>query len=313
LFLNKYSRGKPLHLFIGIILVFFSISYISTSSSAQELEPRSLTNLPVGMNFVIAGYSYAQGNILLDPSVPIEDLDAKLHAVIGGYLRSVNFFGLSGKVDVVLPWASGDFTGIYTGVDTARSLSGMGDARIRLGINFLGAPALKLKTFGDYKPVTISGISLQIIAPTGQYNPEKLINIGSNRWVFRPQWGFAMYMKKWRIETYISARFFTANNNFLDGNELKQNPFGAIKIHAIRSFLRNWWLALDAGYGFGGKTYLNGEESDTRISTIRLGITFAVPVGQHHTFRLTGISGIRLERGSDFDAIALTYQYRWIK
>jgi hypothetical protein len=265
------------------------------------------------MNFAIVGYSYAHGNILLDPALPIEDLNAKLHTALVAYMRSIKIFGLAGKVDVVLPWASGDWTGIYTGIDTSRSVSGMGDARIRLSVNFIGAPALKKEEFPGYKPSGISGISLQIVAPTGQYDYERLINLGSNRWAFRPQWGFAKYLNKWIVETYLSARFFTVNNNFLDGNILKQNPFGAIKIHAIRSFPRNWWLAIDGGYGIGGRTYLNGEKKDTRISTIRLGLTFAIPVGQHHVFRLTGFSGVRLERGSDFDAVALTYQYQWIK
>ena len=307
-FLRRHIR-----LLKGIVLTVLLLFSIQANISAQELEPRSLTNLPVGMNFVIGGYSYAQGNILLDPALPIEDLNAKLHAALVAYMRSINIFGLAGKVDVVLPWASGDWTGKFTGIDTSRSVSGMGDARIRLAVNFLGAPALRKEEFPGYQPSGISGISLQIIAPTGQYDFERLINLGSNRWAFRPQWGFARYLNKWIVETYLSARFFTVNNNFVDGNELKQNPFGAIKFHAIRSFPRNWWLAFDAGYGFGGKTFVNGEERDSRISTIRLGLTFAVPVGQHHTFRLTGISGIRLERGSDFDAVALTYQYRWIK
>lgn len=284
-----------------------------TNSFAQELEPRALTNVPLGMNFALLGYGYTQGNILLDPAVPIEDLDAKLHTVLGAYLRSIKIFGLAGKVDVVVPWASGDWTGYYTGIDTSRSVSGMGDLRVRLSVNFLGAPPLIAGKFRDYKPSKISGISLQIIAPTGQYDPDRLINLGSNRWVFKPQWGFARYLEKWIIETYLSARFFTTNNNFYGGQELKQKPLGAIKIHAIRSFPRKWWLAVNAGYGFGARTILNDEKMDTRISTLRFGIVLAIPIGQHHTLRLDGTTGVRLEKGSDFNAISMIYQYRWIK
>ena len=309
-FSEKITRAA---LRVVYFLIFTIIIFQFTITSAQELEPRALTNVPVGMNFVLVNYSYAQGNILLDPAIPIEDLNAKLHTVVGAYLRSIKIFGLAGKVDVVLPWASGDWTGKLSGIDSSRSVSGMGDARIRLSVNYLGAPALKLESFPGYKPSKISGVSLQIIAPTGQYDPERLINLGSNRWAFRPQWGFSRYINKWILEAYLSARFFTVNNNFFGGNELKQKPFGAIKVHVIKSFSRKWWMAFNLGYGLGGTTYVNGEQSDTRISTIRLGITAAVPIGQHHLIRFSGISGIRLERGSDFDAVALTYQYRWIK
>lgn len=278
----------------------------------QELEPRSLTNVPVGMNFVLLGYGFAQGNILLDPAVPIEDLDAKLNTVVAAYVRSINIYGLAGKVDVILPWASGDWDGYYAGIDTSRSVNGFGDARIRLSVNFIGSPALKKGDFSVYKPTRISGFSLQMIAPTGQYNPEKLINLGSNRWVFRPQWGFSQYLKNWILEAYISAWFFTKNTDFYGGNELKQNPLGTIKLHLIRSFYKKWWIALSAGYGLGGRTYINDDERDSRISTFRFGLTFAVPVGIHHTIRLTGVSGARLEQGSDFNAVGIAYQYRWI-
>lgn len=300
-------------LFNRTLLLFVSIIIFNLDSAAQELEPRALTNVPTGMNFMVLGYSYAQGNILLDPAIPIEDLNGKLHTILAAYLRSIKIFGLAGKVDVVVPWASGDWQGLLNGIDTFRIASGMGDARIRLSVNFTGAPALNLAGFRDYKPSKISGVSLQIIAPTGQYDPDRLINLGSNRWVFRPTWGFSRYFKNWIVETYLTGWFFTVNNNFFGGNELKQKPFGAIKFHAIRSFPKNWWLAMDAGYGIGGRTYINGELTDTRISTLRFGLTLAAPIGPHHTIRLTGFTGIRLERGSDFDAVVLTYQYRWIK
>jgi len=298
--------------FIILSIVFIGNIILPLSAFSQELEPRSLTNVPVGMNFVLMGYGYANGNILLDPAVPIEDLNAKLNTVIGAYVRSINVFGLAGKVDVVVPWASGDWEGYYTGIDTSRSVNGFGDARIRLSVNFVGSPALKRENFAGYKPSRISGLSLQIIAPTGQYDPAKLLNLGSNRWVFRPQWGFSQYLKNWILEAYVSAWFFTKNTNFYGGNELKQKPLGAIKLHLIRSFYKNWWVALGAGYGIGGKTYINDDERDSRISTIRLGLTFAVPFGKHHTIRINGLSGIRLEQGSDFDAIGVSYQYRWI-
>lgn len=292
--------------FFLVVLIVFHYT-----SNAQELEPRALTNVPVDMNFAVLGYGYAVGNILLDPSVPIEDLNAKLHTVAGAYLRSINFFGLAGKVDAVLPFATGHWEGIYEGIDTTTSRTGTGDLRVRLSVNFVGAPALQAADFKDYKPTTIVGASLQIIVPTGQYYEDRLINLGSNRWVFRPQVGLSRTAGKWIMEGYISAWIFTDNNAFWDGNKLEQRVLMAGKVHFIRSLPRKSWVAFDAGYGFGGTSIINDEVRDTRISTVRLGVTLAVPVATHHTLRLTGVSGIRIEQGADFDAVALSYQYRW--
>jgi len=295
------------------ILSGFCLCLCNTSIKAQELEPRALTNVPVGMNFAVVGYGYAKGNILLDPSLPLEDIKTNLHTIIGAYVKSINVFGLSGKVDVIVPYAIGNWSGIYTGIDTTASRSGFGDARLRLSVNFFGAPALKAEDFSEYKPGKTSGLSMQIIAPTGQYHPEQLINLGSNRWVFKPQWGYSINYPKWIWETYVSAWFFTKNNNYIGGNELRQKPLYTIKVHTIRKLPKNMWIAMNVGYGIGARGFVNDEIRDNRISTIRLGLTYVLPLGQHHALKFAALTGIRIEKGPDFDAITVSYQYRWSK
>ena len=122
---------------------------------AQELEPRSLTNLPVGMNFAVAGYAWTQGNILLDPAISIEDLNADMHGLVIAYLRAINFFGLSGKVDAILPMATGNWRGIQLQEYKTTSRTGIGDPKIRFSVNFLGAPALSMEEFRSYTQKSI--------------------------------------------------------------------------------------------------------------------------------------------------------------
>ena len=296
---------------IGIFLFISTIRLNDVFS--QELEPRALTNLPVGTNFVLGGYVFSQGNLLFDPALPLEDTKANLHGFVAAYARSINFFGLSGKVDAIIPYGIGDWTGVFTGIDTATSRAGFGDLRVRLSFNFLGSPAMKLEDFKDYVPDQISGVSLQIIAPTGQYYPDRLINLGANRWVFAPQWGYAWNIEKWIWETYLNAWFFTKNKDFWGGNELRARPLYSIKVHSIRKLNEGKWLALNVGYGVGARSYINNELKDNRISTIRVSAVFAMPMGKKHTIRIDATSGIRLEKGPDFDMISLIYQYRWFE
>jgi len=294
------------------ILLFISSLCINRGYS-QELEPRALTNIPVGMNFAVAGYAYSQGNLLFDPALPLEDAEAKLHMLIGAYARSINFFGLSGKMDLIVPYGIGDWTGVFTGVDTATSRSGFADIRFRLSFNFHGAPALKASQFRDYSPGRISGFSLQVIAPTGQYYADRLINLGTNRWTFKPQWGYAWNFEKWIWETYASAWIYTKNKDFLGRNELRLNPLFALKLHGIRKLKKGNWFALNVGYGIGARGYINDERRDNRISTIRLLAVYAIKLGKNHTLRIDATSGIRFEKGADFNAIGLSYQYGWVK
>ena len=263
------------------------------------------------MNFSLVGYGYAAGSILLDSYIPIDDLNANIHTLFGAYLRSINFFGMSGKFDLVIPYAIGYWDGLLENQDTSAAKSGFSDPRFRLSFNFIGAPALTIREFKNYKQETVAGVSIQIIVPLGQYDPTKVINLGSNRWTIRPQIGISKTINNWILETYISGWFYTANNNFYGGNTLTQDPLYTLKIHCIYNFKNNMWLAFDVGYALGGITYLNGSELDSRISTIRLGADWAYPLDRQSTIKVSFITGIRLERGSDFSGITVSYQYRW--
>ncbi len=197
------------------------------------------------------------------------------------------------------------------GADTARAVTGFGDPRARLSVNFVGAPALRGAEYAGWTQKTIVGASLQAIMPLGQYDSSKLLNLGSNRWTLRAQLGVSLVAGPWTFEAFAGAWFFTDNSDFFGGSKLEQRPLLVGKLHVIRSFPKGWWLAADGGYGYGGRTILDGDEKETRISTSRFGLTFAAPIARQHTLRLTLASGARVERGSDFDAISISYQYRW--
>ena len=284
---------------------------LCSRSLAQELEPRGLTNVPVGTNFAMLGYAYAFGNILFDPALPLEDVNANTHALVGAYVRSMNFFGMGAHANMILPYAAGNWTGIYQGIDSAIARTGMGDARFGFSFNFIGSPALDKEAYVDYEQKTIAGFSMQVVAPTGQYFEDRLINLGSNRWAFRPQLGVSHKIKSWYIEYAVNVWLYTANNDFVNGNKLEQSPIGTIKLNAIKSFKRGIWAALGAGYAYGGTSYVDGEKRKSNISVMRLGMIVAIPINPQHSLKLTAITAWRFQEGADFDSFGLAYQFLW--
>jgi len=293
-----------------LILIF---GFIFINPFAQELEPRNLTNIPVKTNFIAVRYGFTSGNVLLDPAIPIENLQAKLHTFLGAYVRAIDFFGLSGKVDLILPYSMGDWEGMFEGNDTATARNGFGDPSARLSVNFYGAPATKPKDYTNYKQKLIVGASVRVKAPLGQYDPSKLINLGSNRWIFILKAGLSYKARKWIFEAYLSSWLFTINREFYNGHTLKQKPFYTATLHAIRSLPRNLWITADVGYGIGGRTEVDDVVRNYRMSAVRIGLTFAAPINKHHTLKFTAVSGIRIENGPDYDVLAISYQYRWHK
>ncbi|HEC43668.1 MAG TPA: transporter [Bacteroides sp.] len=278
---------------------------------AQELEPRSLTNVPVGMNFVMAGYTWTQGNILLDPALSIEDLNATVHGIVAVYARSINVFGKSGKIDAVLPYAFGNWSGVQNQEQKYTSRHGLGDPRIRFSVNLYGSPALNMEEYKSYRQRTIVGFNMQVYLPVGQYFPDRLINLGSNRFTFKPQLGISHRFDKWYLEAYTNIWLFTINKEFYGGGEMKQKPVITGKVHVIRSLSKGMWIAANAGYADGGTASVNGVERESHISTFRVGGTFAIPIGLHHSLKLFGFTTSRQDKGSDYELLSLAYQFRW--
>jgi len=298
---------------ISIIFTYI-ISGVNSSLLAQELEPRLLTNIPIKSNVLAAGYGYAWGDMLLDPAITIENFNAKSNSFIGAYARSIKLFGMSGKVDVVVPFSTTDWSGTYNGNYEEASQTGFGDLRMRLSVNFLGAPPISLSEIKDYKPKSIMGFSLQVIAPTGVYDSSILPNLGANRWAFKTQFGFAQHFNNnWIMELYLSSWFFTPNNNYLNGKELKQSPFFGIKGHLIKTFKNRMWATIDVGYGYGAEPTVDGVKKNVTISSYVVGASAAVPIGFNHTLRFTAKSSFRIKQGPDFDGLFISYQYFWNK
>ncbi len=279
--------------------------------TAQELEPRLFSNAPIGTNYSVLAYSYSRGNIFLDPSTPIEDLTASLHASVLGYARVIDVFGMSGQLDAILPFASGNWEGAIDGVDSTRTVTGLGDPALRFSVRFLGSPATRAAEFGEYEQGTIVGGALQIRVPIGQYDRTKLINLGSNRWVFRPQLGVSHRTGDLVVESIVSAWLFTRNDEFRNGNSLSQMPIGAIQTHASYIFRPGLWVSGNVAYWSGGRTVINGDERDTRRSNWRFGGTLAVPVSGPHSIKIALLSGVASGAGSDYDTFVIAYQYRW--
>ena len=63
--------------------------------------------------------------------------------------------------------------------------------------NLYGAPALTLQDFARYQQDTIVGATLFVTAPSGPVRPDRLINIGTNRWSFKPEVGVSKAIGPW--------------------------------------------------------------------------------------------------------------------
>jgi len=284
---------------------------LARTGAAQELEPRALVNTPIGTNFVLVATGYLYGSVLLEPALPLEDGQADLWTLGTGYIRAINFFGLAGKVGFGIPFARGTWRATFNGADTSATRTGFGDPSIRLSVSFLGAPALSPSEFGSYRQGTVAGITMLVILPVGQYYPDRLINLGSNRWSVSTRFGVSQVLGKWMLEAYAGATLYTRNDDFFGGKELTQEPLFEGQLHFIR-FLGSAraWLAGSIGHASGARSTIDGVEKSS-ISNTRLSLSYRQPLGRHHSLKLAYINGLATRLGGDFDTFQVAWQYAW--
>ena len=215
---------------------------------AQDAEPRLYSNTPVGLNFLIAGYIYAQGKMAFDPTLRIADADFHQNTGALAYVRSFDLFGQSAKFDVIAPYSEFAANALVNGQSRDRQMSGFGDPRFRVSVNLFGAPALTVKEYANYRQDLIVGVSLQVSAPLGQYDDTKLLNLGNNRWSFRPELGLSKAWGPWTLEVAPSVTFFTVNPDFFNGKKFEQAPLYMVRTSLIHSFASGAWFSLDGIY-----------------------------------------------------------------
>jgi hypothetical protein len=278
---------------------------------AQDIEPRAYSNAPIGVNFVVAGYAHTRGALSFDPALSLTDADLRTHNAVIGYARVLNLGGKSGIFDVTLPYTflSGDAN--YEGEPVERQVDGVSNPAFRLSWNFYGAPAMGLKEFSTWQQDLVIGASLRVSAPWSQYDSSRLVNIGTNRWSFKPELGISKTLGQWTVEGQLAATIYTDNDDFFGGNTREQDPIYSVQAHTIYGFKSGKWASFDVTWFGGGRTTFNGVDKEDLQQNWRVGATFAVPLNRRNSVKFYASSGVSDRTGNSFDLVGIVWQYRW--
>jgi hypothetical protein len=290
---------------------------------AQDLAPRAYVIAPLGSNAITASYSYNDGQLLFEGTVPINDATGKLSVPSLTYYRSFGLFGRSANALAALGYGVGTFEAEVLGEPFSTRRSGLFDAVFRVSVNLVGAPAMTLGEIRQrkWRQKTLVGASLKVVPPTGQYDPTKLINLGANRWSFKPELGISQSLGgRFLLDGYASVWFFTENPEFFSRNEYvpgvqtqSQDPVGAVELHLSYDVRPRFWVSLDGNFWYGGKSTVNGTENPASLQkNSRIGITASIPITGHQSVKLSYARGAYVRFGGDYQIFTVGWQYSWI-
>jgi hypothetical protein len=290
-----------------------AVLLMSAGAAAQELDPGAYWPIPTGVNVLTVVNSFNWGDVAFDPSAPIDEASATIDTVAFAFTRAFSLAGRSANAAVVLPVIGGHVEGLYLGEPAQVGRFGLGDPRLKLAINLYGAPAMGAKAFASYHQGAIVGVGIAVAPPLGQYDSTKLINLGTNRWSFKPEIGVSQTFGRWVVEMMAGVWLFTDNTNFVGERTREQDPIAATQVHVSFRFSRGVWLAADANYFTGGRTTIGGVQNLDLQRNSRVGATFSSALDRSHAVRLSVSRGAYTTIGANFTSIAASYSYVWMR
>ena len=288
---------------------------------AQSLVPRAYLITPVGSNALVLSYTRLDGGLQFDGALPITGATADVNLSTLSFYHSLDLLGRSANITMGVPYADGDFKGTIREIPRSGEKSGTLDSYLRFSVNLLGGPAMSPKQFTGWRQDKLLGMSLTIVAPTGQYDPTRLLNWGSNRWALKPEIGYSQGWGRWVLDAYGAVWFYTENPDFFSFSRFlpnvthtqsEQSVF-TVETHLSRNFGPRLWVSVDANFWSGGATALNGvvnRLTDQRSS--RVGLTASFPLTHTQSIKLSFSDGAYVQFGGNYRSISLGWQYSWI-
>ena len=295
----------------NLLMTVLVVVMIIGQLNAQDMEARSYAVVPKGLHAAALSYTFSKGNVIADAASPLQNLDITTSIISLGYVQTFSLFNKLARVAVIQPFGFLDGTAKLYGSDTSGHRTGFFDARIKFGVNLLGSPVLTPKEFRQFQERTVLGVSIVFSVPDGQYYPSKLINLGTNRWGFKPEVGFSHREGRLFYEMYTGVWMFTENNNFYKSTTLKQSALFSFQAHADYIFKSKIWVALNGGFAIGGQTALNGLDKNDDQQNWRLGATLSLPLNIHQSIKFMANTGVATRAGQNYTALTLVYQYSW--
>jgi hypothetical protein len=306
--------SRPRILAAGLFTLAFLL--LASRASAQDLEPRRWTHLPVGLNTLAVGYGGQEADIFFNPLIGITDGTANVNAWLARYAYTFDWSGRMGRVDLILPYVSGSWQGLVDGEPGRRDIKAGSDPWLRLSWNFYGSPSLSREEFRQYladNPVrTTVGASLAVSLPLGSYDPTELINVGRNRYTVRPQLGVLHTRGAWSFELSGSVFLFTDNTEFVDGITLSQEPVWAVQGHVTRNFGNRLWIGAGLAYAAGGKVDLDAERVAFEVDNLLWNVIGSYRITTNQSVVLGWQQGrTQVNVGTDTDTWLMSWVYAW--
>jgi len=281
-------ESKSVSIIMLIAVCSITIAFCGTAQ-AQDDGARAYWKTLEDTNIVSFQYlrfnADTLGSQTFDPShgiYPNSETDMDLFML--SYARQIGLFGRSAMITGAI--YGGDMTSELdadpfdpTSGRIRQTANGFGDPGVGLTVNLYGAPRItNFYDMGNYEPSITVDVSGLLTIPIGEYDNDKIVNIGQNRWygrlAFPVVFYFGSYAPLYRTSLEITPAvfIFDKNDDFL-GQDLENDPLYQLEAHLTRDFTRNFFGSLDFMWREGFDTEIDGNDVGDELEIMTLGFT----------------------------------------
>ena len=256
--------------------------------------------------------------------------DTEANLMIANYARHFTLFNRASSLGVAIAGGSVDVNmdtslvppeylppGVAPGSAFSQSASGYADPTIQLDVNLFGTSPLKSTVdLVNYEPTWTLDAAVMLALPVGEYDSDKLVNMGLNRWFGRIAFPFKYHFGVFApgymtsLEIIPSVWLFAENDDFV-GQKLENAPMWQLEAHLTQDFTRSFFGSLDLLYRGGFQSEINGVEVGDEIDIGNLGFTLNFQATNNFTIRTSYMSNVFGDSNLDNSVIRIQFVYSW--
>lgn len=300
--------------------MFTTFMAVPAMSHAQEVPARFYLKSLAGGNAVPVIYKNISGNTnpfdLSHTVTPGASFEASM--LLTGYAKTLSIMDRSALVAFIVPMGriSGD---VNIGGNTIhQSAKGFGDPMIEFDVNLIGPKAqTDLPAALRYEPGFSMDVLVDLALPIGEYDSDKPLNLGQNRWYGRIGFPLTWQIGSWvpgertTFELLPAAWVFGKNDDFM-GKSLETDPMYRLDAHLTRDFNERLWGSLDLSLYNGAKASIDGVDGD-KMSSTAVGLTLGYNLDDNMSLTVGYMSTINDDAPAEMsmDSFMISFIYGW--
>ncbi len=293
---------------VAILVVIATIVLLSSERVlAQGDGPRAYQILPDGTNIVALYGIFTNGNQSLDPGTIIQGSDIDVNLGVLQYIHTISVGGKQAALFGVLPFGEVKGSIDLPGSTFSGRSSGIGDFQLGSIFGLIGTPALPIKEYSTLQPGFTLGVLGKLFIPTGEYDDNKLFNLGANRWAVQIGVPMTYYLGTSFIDPSLltfellpSVFLYGDNDDLSNANTREQDPLFNLEEHITWNLNKMIWFSADALYTYGGETTTDGVKGRDTQSAFFLGGTVNFTLSRSVSLQLSyGKTVSRNDNGPD--------------